>query len=58
MFDYLRALLAARTDRGASAVEYGLLVAGVILACIFGLEALGLVVRAVFSEQNSNISGP
>lgn len=60
MLDYLRILLAARlgSERGASAVEYGLLCAGVIAACIFSLEVLGVGVREVFDKQNANLSGP
>jgi pilus assembly protein Flp/PilA len=46
-----------RNERGASAVEYGLLVAGVVLACMLSLELLGVGVQAVFNETNSDISG-
>jgi pilus assembly protein Flp/PilA len=58
MLDYLRALVAmrVRSERGASAVEYGLLVAGVALACIFAFEALGLTLGAVFAHENSKLS--
>jgi pilus assembly protein Flp/PilA len=58
MVDYLRALVAmhVRSERGASAVEYGLLVAGVALACIFAFEVLGLTLGAVFAHENSKLS--
>jgi pilus assembly protein Flp/PilA len=58
MLDYLRMWLAARvrSERGASAVEYGLLVAGVALACIFAFEVLGLTLGAVFAHENSKLS--
>jgi Flp pilus assembly pilin Flp len=60
MLDYLRMWLAVRvrSERGASAVEYGLLVAGVLVACIFAFEVLGLTVRTLFSATNSDIQEP
>jgi pilus assembly protein Flp/PilA len=60
MVDYLRALVVmrVRSERGASAVEYGLLVAGVALACIVAFEVLGLTLGAVFAHENSKLSQP
>lgn len=60
MLDYLRALLIVRVrgERGASVVEYGLLIAGIALAGIVGFEALGFTLRTVFEQQNSMIQGP
>lgn len=60
MLDYLRALVVmrVRSERGASAVEYGLLIAGVCLVCIVSLEVLGIGVRAVFNDTNSTIAEP
>jgi Flp pilus assembly pilin Flp len=56
MLDYLRMTLTARTsERGASAVEYGLVVAGVAIACLLGFEALGFITGAMFEQQNSQI---
>jgi pilus assembly protein Flp/PilA len=54
---YLHAWLIARLrdERGASAVEYGLLVAGVAAAMIFSLELLGAGLRVVFERTNSQI---
>jgi Flp pilus assembly pilin Flp len=55
MLDYLRMLLTLRvkSERGASVVEYGLLVAGVALLSIAAFEAFGLTMRQVFEHQNS-----
>ena len=58
MLTYLRTMLHGRTERGASAVEYGLLIAAVVLLCIGGLEALGWVVQGEFSSANTTISDP
>jgi Flp pilus assembly pilin Flp len=44
-----------RTERGASAVEYGLLVAGVALACFITIQALGFTVGAVFQHQTDQL---
>jgi Flp pilus assembly pilin Flp len=57
---YLGIVLAARTrtERGASAVEYGLLMAGVCLAVIVGFEGLSLTLRTVFSNTNSDVQAP
>lgn len=56
---YVRTLLQSRirSDRGASAVEYGLLVAAiaaVIVAIVFGLGGL---IKDAFSKTSSCISG-
>ena len=54
MLEYLRIVLAARTsERGASAVEYGLLVAGVAVACLAIMQTLGITLGAIFEHQNS-----
>jgi pilus assembly protein Flp/PilA len=57
---YLGIVLTARlsSERGASAVEYGLLVAGVLLVCASAFEVLSDGVQAVFTETNSDLSGP
>jgi pilus assembly protein Flp/PilA len=59
MLVYARAFLNSRIkdDRGASAVEYGLLVAAiaaVIVGIVFGL---GTLVKNAFSKTSSCISG-
>ena len=47
MLDYLRIMLAARTEkmseRGASAVEYGLLIAGIAALIVVVVFAFGLI---------------
>ena len=54
MLDYLRIMLAARTEkmseRGASAVEYGLLIAGIAALIVVAVFALGPVVKEAFSD--------
>jgi Flp pilus assembly pilin Flp len=46
-------VLRVKSERGASAVEYGLLMAGVAAACILGFETLRITAGALFSHQNS-----
>jgi len=56
MLAYLRKMTSKARDRGASAVEYGLLVAAiaaVIVGIVFGL---GTLVSGVFSKTSSCIS--
>lgn len=42
-------------ERGASAVEYGLLVAGVAATLIFVVSMLGMGIRTVFESTNSQL---
>jgi pilus assembly protein Flp/PilA len=66
MIDYLRIMLAARKERmderGASAVEYGLLIAGIAAIIVIAVMALGPVVKEAFTDtcasikENSNIA--
>ena len=60
MVDYLRILLNARLsqmeDRGASAVEYGLLIAGIAALIVVVVFAFGGVIKSVFSKTCSTIS--
>jgi pilus assembly protein Flp/PilA len=60
MLEYLRIVLAAhvKSERGASAVEYGLLIAGVAAMCIVGAQAFGLTLGAIFSAENSRLETP
>jgi pilus assembly protein Flp/PilA len=60
MLQYVVILLThrCRTERGASAVEYGLLVAGVAAALIFTGWALGETVGAVFKHENDQLQAP
>ena len=60
MVDYLRILLNARLsqteDRGASAVEYGLLIAGIAALIVVIVFAFGGVIKSVFSQTCSKIN--
>ncbi|MGH1505291.1 MAG: Flp family type IVb pilin [Acidimicrobiales bacterium] len=47
----------AKTERGASLVEYALLVALIAVVCIGAVSALGGSARDKFSEIDSSISG-
>lgn len=55
---YTRVRLAAmpRTERGASAVEYGLLVALIALAIIAAVTLLGSNLSGIFSRTANSIS--
>ena len=61
MIDYLRIMLAARKERmderGASAVEYGLLVAGIAALIIAVVFLLGGQVKSAFSDTCGSIAG-
>ncbi len=52
MLDYLRIMLAAHLDRneerGASAVEYGLLIAGIAAIIVVAVFALGPIINDAF----------
>jgi pilus assembly protein Flp/PilA len=59
MFDYLRIMLTARMakdERGASAVEYGLLVAGIAAVIVAIVFLLGGVLNGVFSDTCNSIN--
>lgn len=55
MMNYLRNLIANRTDEGASAVEYGLLVAGIAALIVTVVFLFGGMVSKVFSGTCNNI---
>ena len=61
MYDYLRIVLNARLakldERGASAVEYGLLIAGIAALIIVVIFAFGGVLKGVFHDTCSSIQG-
>ena len=46
----------ARTERGASAVEYGLLVALIAIAIIVAVTLLGTNLKGVFNKTANSIS--
>ena len=59
-FEYLSTWLRARfgdTERGASLVEYALLVALIAVICIVALQFLGQKASESFSETGSAIGG-
>jgi pilus assembly protein Flp/PilA len=60
MLDYLRIMLNARLakmdERGASAVEYGLLVAGIAAVIVAIVFLLGGVLQGVFSNTCNSIN--
>jgi pilus assembly protein Flp/PilA len=57
MVNYLRALLTARLEkldeRGASAVEYGLLVAGIAIVIIAAVFLLGNKIKDMFNSTTN-----
>ena len=59
MLEYFRSLLpsARRDERGASAVEYGLLVAGIAALIVALVFVLGNVVKGSFNETCKTITG-
>jgi pilus assembly protein Flp/PilA len=68
MVDYFRIMLNARMakmeERGASAVEYGLLIAGIAAVIVVAVMALGPIVKNAFkgtcdaiTSGNSSIAG-
>jgi len=60
MVDYFRILLNARLakmeERGASAVEYGLLIAGIAAVIVVAVMALGPVIKSAFTSTCSAIT--
>jgi pilus assembly protein Flp/PilA len=60
MLDYLRIMIAARTEkmseRGASAVEYGLLIAGIAALIVVVVFAFGGSLTGIFSETCSTVT--
>ena len=61
MLDYLRIMLNARTakmsERGASAVEYGLLIAGIAALIVVIVFAFGDNLTGIFKDTCSKVSG-
>jgi pilus assembly protein Flp/PilA len=57
-YTYIRIRLVARpkSDRGASAVEYGLLVALIGIALIVGVSLLGGNLNKIFRKTSSSLS--
>jgi pilus assembly protein Flp/PilA len=61
MLDYVRIILAARLERmdqrGASAVEYGLLIAGIAAIIAVAVYAFGGGVNGLFSNTCKTFNG-
>ena len=58
MLEYLQSyIIAHKNQKGASAVEYGLLVAAIAAVIVLIVFALGKVVAGSFSETCSAIGG-
>ena len=60
MLDYLRIMLNARLakmdERGASAVEYGLLIAGIAALIVVIVFAFGGILKNVFSNTCKSVN--
>lgn len=56
MLAYIRKVAQVRRDDGASAVEYGLLVAAIAALIVLIVFALGGVVKGVFTDTCSSIT--
>ena len=60
MLDYLHIMLNARLakmdDRGASAVEYGLLIAGIAALIVVVVFAFGNVLRNIFTNTCNSVA--
>jgi pilus assembly protein Flp/PilA len=47
-----------RDDSGATAIEYGLIAAGIAVAIIVAVNTLGQTLSGTFSTVNSSIGNP
>ena len=56
MLQHLQRLLNRKDEQGASAVEYGLLVAAIAALIVIIVFALGGVVKEVFSKTCSSVA--
>jgi pilus assembly protein Flp/PilA len=60
MIEYLRIMIEAQRakmdERGASAVEYGLLIAGIAALIVLAVFALGPIVREAFEDTCNAIA--
>jgi pilus assembly protein Flp/PilA len=53
---FIEARLAKREERGASAVEYGLLIAGIAALIVVAVFALGPIVKEAFADTCGEIT--
>ncbi|MCW2780988.1 MAG: Flp family type IVb pilin [Marmoricola sp.] len=56
MMQFIRNITARRNEDGASAVEYGLLVAGIAAVVVLVVFALGGVIKNAFSSTCSAVA--
>jgi pilus assembly protein Flp/PilA len=56
MLAYIRKVVAVKKDEGASAVEYGLLVAAIAALIVIVVFALGHVIKSVFNHTCDTIA--
>jgi pilus assembly protein Flp/PilA len=56
MLQYIRNITAKRDEDGASAVEYGLLVAAIAAVIVIIVFALGGLIKGAFSKTCTSIS--
>jgi len=54
--NFIEARFAKRDERGASAVEYGLLIAGIAALIVVAVFALGPVVKEAFTDTCSTMT--
>ncbi|MAB13482.1 Flp family type IVb pilin [Parvibaculum sp.] len=47
----------AKNESGATAIEYGLIAAGIAVAIIFAVNTLGSTLSGVFTDVNTKIKG-
>ena len=52
---HVRHLLRKRDERGATSVEYGLMVAGIAIAIIAGVTVFGIGVTGLFASIPPNL---
>jgi pilus assembly protein Flp/PilA len=61
MINYFKIMINARLakmeERGASAVEYGLLIAGIAALIVIAVFALGPIIKEAFSDTCDEIVG-
>lgn len=55
MLQYMRSIMRAKREDGASAVEYGLLVAAIAALIVVIVFALGQIIQRVFSDTCEEI---
>jgi pilus assembly protein Flp/PilA len=56
MLAYIRKVVDRKSDEGASAVEYGLLVAAIAAVIVLVVFALGTVIKSAFQDTCNKVS--